>query len=93
MDDSAAGEIRDAMASVGSLGALEYIARGVAELPGRKCIVFFSEGFGGLFKDRGESGRIWHAMSRMLGRANAAGVVVYTIDARGLVTGGLDGGG
>ena len=44
--------LRDAMASVGSLGALEYIARGVAELPGRKCIVFFSEGFGGMFKDR-----------------------------------------
>ena len=89
VDDSAVGEIRDAMASVGSLGALEYIARGVAELPGRKCIVFFSEGFGGLFKDRGESGRIWHAMSRMLGRANGAGVVVYTIDARGLAAGGL----
>jgi VWFA-related protein len=89
VDDSATGEIRDAMASVGSLGALEYIARGVAELPGRKCIVFFSEGFGGLFKDRGESGRIWHAMSRMLGRANGAGVVVYTIDARGLVAGRL----
>jgi VWFA-related protein len=89
VDDSATGEIRDAMASVGSLGALEYIARGVAELPGRKCIVFFSEGFGGLFKDRGESGRIWHAMSRMLGRANGAGVVVYTIDARGLVPGRL----
>ena len=71
VDDSAVGEIRDAMASVGSLGALEYIARGVAELPGRKCIVFFSEGFGGMFKDRGESGRIWRAMSRMLGRANA----------------------
>jgi VWFA-related protein len=90
VDDSGAGEIRDEMASVGSLGALEYIARGVAELPGRKCIVFFSEGFSGIFTDRGESGRIWHAMSRMLGRANAAGVVVYTIDARGLATGGLD---
>jgi VWFA-related protein len=89
VDAGPVGEIRDATASVGSLGALEYIARGVAELPGRKCIVFFSEGFGGLFKDRGESGRIWHAMSRMLGRANGAGVVVYTIDGRGLATGGL----
>src|SRR5215218_6797438 len=89
VDASPASELRDAMASVGSLSALEYIARGVAELPGRKCIVLFSEGFGGLFKDRGESGRIWHAMSRMLGRANGAGVVVYTIDARGLVAGRL----
>jgi VWFA-related protein len=89
VDASGAGELRDAMASVGSLGALEYIARGVGELPGRKCIVFFSEGFGGIFKDRSESGRIWRSMARMLGRANAAGVVVYTVDARGLTTGGL----
>jgi VWFA-related protein len=89
VDDSPAGDLRDAMASVGSFGALEYIARGIAELPGRKCIVFFSEGFGGMFADRRESGRMWRAMTRMLGRANAAGVVVYTIDARGLVAGGL----
>jgi len=89
VDDSLTGDLRDAMASVGSLGALDYIARGVAELPGRKCIVFFSEGFSSMFHDRGESGRIWRAMSRMLSRANAAGVVVYTIDGQGLVTGGL----
>jgi hypothetical protein len=42
-----------------------------------------------MFKDRAESGRIWNAMTRMLGQANAAGVVVYTLDARGLATGGL----
>jgi VWFA-related protein len=89
VDASAAADLRDAMASVGSFGALEYIARGVAELPGRKCIVLMSEGFGGMFKDRQESGRMWRAMGRMLSRANAAGVVVYTIDARGLVAGRL----
>jgi VWFA-related protein len=89
VDASGAGDLRDAMASVGSFGALEYIARGIGELPGRKCIVFFSEGFGGIFKDRSESGRMWRAMARMLGRANAAGVVVYTIDARRLTAGRL----
>ncbi len=89
VDDSEAADLRAAMASVGSLGALEFIARGVAELPGRKCIVFMSEGFADLFADRGGSGRIWRSMSRMLGRANAAGVVVYTVDAQGLQTGGL----
>jgi VWFA-related protein len=82
-------DLRDAMASGGSLAALAYIARGVAELPGRKCIVFMSEGFSQLFDDRRESGRIWRNMSRMLGQANAAGVVVYTVDARGLATGGM----
>ena len=34
------------------------------------------------------SERIWKAMARMLSRANAAGVVIYTIDARGLQTAG-----
>ena len=89
VDASPVGELRDSMASVGSLNALEYIARGVAELPGRKCIVLFSEGIANMFTDRGESGRIWRAMSRALGGANAAGVVVYTIDPRGLVSGAL----
>ncbi len=86
-------QLHDTLTSVGSMGALEYIARGVSLLPGRKCIVYFSEGLRSIFDDRmgtgdsrgAGSGRIWRAMERMLSRANAAGVVIYTIDARGLV--------
>jgi VWFA-related protein len=89
VDDGPVGELRDAMASVGTLGAVEYVAHGIAELPGRKCIIFVSEGFTQLFIDRGESGRIWRALTRMLGQVNAAGAVLYTIDAKGLQTGGL----
>jgi len=89
--------LHDTLSSVGSLAALEFIARGVAQLPGRKCIVYFSEGFASIFQDRmgiddshgGGSERIWKAMARMLSRANAAGVVIYTLDARGLQTGSL----
>ena len=52
------------------MAALEYIARGVSLLPGRKCIVYFSEGSHSLFDDRmgtgdsrgAGSGRIWAAM-------------------------------
>jgi VWFA-related protein len=88
-------QLHDTLASVGSMGALEYIARGVSQLPGRKCIIYFSEGSQSLFSDRMGSGssrgagseRIWRAMTRMLSRANAAGVVIYTVDARGLMTG------
>jgi len=89
VDDSEVGRLRDAMASVGSLGALEYVAHGMSELPGRKSIVFVSEGFTQLFVDRVDSGRMWRALSRMLGQVNAAGVVIYTLDARGLQTGAL----
>jgi VWFA-related protein len=84
--------LHDNLASVGSLAALEFIARGVSELPGRKCIVFFSEGFDLMFDDHlAGSARIWSAMSRMLAGANAAGVVINTIDGRGLSTGRLAG--
>ena len=60
--------------------------------PGGSASWYFSEGFQSIFRDRmgigtDGSGRIWNAMSRMLDHANAAGVVIYTIDARGLQTG------
>jgi VWFA-related protein len=88
-------QLHDTLTSVGSMGALEYIARGASQLPGRKCIIYFSEGLPSMFDDRmgtgasrsTGSGRIWRAMARMLSRANAAGVVIYTVDARGLATG------
>jgi VWFA-related protein len=84
--------LQNSLASVGSLAALEFIAQGAAELPGRKCIVFFSEGFNQIFNDRQEgSQRIWDAMARMLARANAAGVVINTVDSRGLVALGVPG--
>ena len=91
-DPDSVERLHEAVASVGSLGALEFIARGVSELPGRKCIVFFSEGFNLMFNDRMTgSARIWSAMSRMLERANASGVVINTIDGRGLVAGSVAG--
>ena len=87
--DAAVGPLRDQMMAVGSLGAIEFVTRGMRQLPGRKSIVLFTESFGDIFGDRVESGQIWRALSRMLDRANRAGVVVYTVDPRGLQTGGL----
>jgi len=89
VDDGGAGALRDRIMAVGSLGAIEFVARGMQQLPGRKSIVLFSEGFGALFEDRQESGQIWRAMTRMLDRANRAGAVIYTVDPRGLQTAGL----
>jgi len=81
--------LRDRMLATGSLGAIEFVARGMQHLPGRKAIVLLAQGFGAMFEDRGESGQVWRALARMLDRANRAGVAIYTVDAGGLQTGGL----
>ena len=74
--------------TAGTLGALEYVLRGIEDLPGRKSVVFVSEGFDLGIRDAKVS-RIWSTFTRVMDRANRAGVVVYSIDARGLQTGGL----
>jgi VWFA-related protein len=81
-------ELRAEMNTAGTLGALEYVLRGIEALPGRKSVVFVSEGFDLGIRDAKIS-RTWSAFTRVMDRANRAGVVVYTLDARGLQTGGL----
>jgi VWFA-related protein len=76
-------ELRTEVTAAGSMGALEYVVRGMEPLPGRKSIVFVSEGFDLGIPDQKMS-RAWAAFTRVMERANRAGVVVYTLDARGL---------
>jgi VWFA-related protein len=80
-------EVRARVLATGSLGALEFVVRGVKDLPGRKAVVFASEGFD-LFERKGAVDA-WNAFVRLMDEANRAGVVVYTLDGRGLSTGGL----
>jgi hypothetical protein len=81
--------LRDDLISIGTLGALEYVIRGVETLPGRKAVVFVSEGFDLRFRER-QTSHVYSAFQRVMNHANRAGVVVYTIDPRGLQTGGLN---
>jgi VWFA-related protein len=80
--------LRTELATAGSLGALEYVLRGIETLPGRKSVLFVSEGFDLELRDA-QMSRRWSAFTRVMDRANRAGVVVYTIDPRGLEIGGL----
>jgi VWFA-related protein len=75
--------------SAASLDALRTIAVNIRELPGRKSIVFVSEGFPRMFASRLEGGVQWNALTRALDETNRAGVVIYPLDPRGLQTGGL----
>ncbi len=82
-----ADAFRNEVFTAGTLGAIQYIVRGVSELPGRKSVVVLSDGFRLTDADR-RYGRVWEALRSLVDSANRAGVVIYTIDARGLVAAG-----
>ncbi|MDQ4121068.1 MAG: VWA domain-containing protein [Acidobacteriota bacterium] len=79
--------------AVGTLGALNFIVKGMSELPGRKSIVLMSDGFRIFNRDvdgnPDASQRILQSLRRLTDLANRAAVVINTVDARGLQTLGL----
>ena len=80
--------LRSSMSAAGSLGALNLVVRGARELPGRKAVIFVSEGFS-LRDEDGIESRVRAAVDRVIDQATRAGVVIYSLDARGLQTAGL----
>ncbi len=79
------------MSAAGTLGALNLVVRGTRELPGRKAVILVSEGFQLLDNTdmRIPESRVRAALDRLVDQATRAGVVIYSLDARGLQTGGL----
>lgn len=74
---------------IGTLGALSHIVRGLKELPGRKAVLFISDGFSLIDRsDKVDPGmrRIKETLDRVADLASRSSVVVYTLDARGLAT-------
>lgn len=83
---------RESVFATGTLGAVNYVVRGMQELPGRKSIMLISDGFKLYEEDANgfrESGRVMNALRRLVDAANRASVVIYTLDARGLAITGL----
>jgi len=89
--EAATEEYRNENFSVGTLGALNYIIRGMDTLPGRKSLVLFSEGFQTYVQDGGmrTSNRIADALRFLADRANRSAVSIYTLDPRGLGVPGM----
>ncbi|HKQ99423.1 MAG TPA: VWA domain-containing protein [Pyrinomonadaceae bacterium] len=81
---------REDLFAVGTLGALNYVVRGMRELPGRKSVLLMSDGIK-IFNrdDPTRSTRVLDALRRLTDLANRSSVVIYTMDARGLQTVGL----
>jgi VWFA-related protein len=81
-------EFRNEIFTAGTLGAISYVIRGVADLPGRKSVIVLSDGFRLTDADGTYGGRVITAMQSLVDAANRASVVIHTIDARGLVVTG-----
>ncbi len=94
-------QVRDETFSVGTLGAISYVVRGLKELPGRKSILLVSDGFKiSSLEDPTQTNRSLlprfprnnlaaNKLSRLIDEANRASVVIYTMNATGLQTLGL----
>lgn len=80
-------DYQETIFSVGTLGAVNFVVRGLQELPGKKIAVLFSDGFS-LFTDDKKDNAVYLQMRRLIDQANRSSVVIYSLDARGLLTTG-----
>lgn len=75
--------------AVGTVGTMSRVISGMQELPGRKAVILFSEGFPIINADSKNNGisftdRVLDLTKLMADLANRSSVVIYTIDPRGL---------
>lgn len=71
----------------GTIGALRFIVEGMADLPGRKSAILFTDGFRILTQDEHgftQSGATIENLRRLVDDASRSSVVFYTVDARGI---------
>ena len=71
--------------AAGTLGAIQYVMRGIEQLPGRKAILLLSDGFRLTDADM-KYGRILDMMRSVADAASRSGVVVSGVDLRGLAS-------
>jgi VWFA-related protein len=77
----AISQLNENVYAAGTLGALNFVVRGLRELPGRKSVVLVSDGLR-IFSPGG-SEWVLNSLRRLTDLANRASVVIYTMDARG----------
>lgn len=85
-------EFRDDLFTEGTVGALNFVVRGMQDLPGRKSVVLLSHGFSLPASNRaGGTGhdRVAQRLRQLTDLANRSAVVFYAVDVRGLVYTGL----
>lgn len=78
-------DFQESIFGAGTLGTLKFMVNAMRELPGRKSVVLFSDGFSVFQKDEHgytEGGRVVEKLRVLVELANRASVVFYTVDAR-----------
>ncbi|HKP71015.1 MAG TPA: VWA domain-containing protein [Pyrinomonadaceae bacterium] len=84
-DLKAANPIEAGVYAQASIGAMRYIVQGMNELPGRKLMMLFSDGYDiGQDSAKNRTGNVYQALQDLVEFANRSSVVVYTFDTRGL---------
>lgn len=78
--------VESAPATDNTLRLLEGLMRTAAQMPGRKLVFFISDGF---YLNDVKTGAI-DRVKRVTDAAGKAGVVIYTLDARGIVSDSID---
>jgi len=91
---AAINEVREDLFSVGTLGAINFVVKGMDELPGRKAIMLFSDGFSictesNMRNDPERCTRMRDSIKQLTDLCNRAAVNIYSIDSRGLQTLGV----
>ena len=76
-----------AMTTANTYTALEAVMKSNARVPGRKLAFFVSDGF---LLETGHGPALREQLEEIIDSAQRAGVVIYTIDAKGLTTNMLD---
>lgn len=80
-------QFREDVFAVGTLGAVNYVVRGLRELPGRKSVLLISDGFRIYSRDDpSRNYRTLQRLQRLIDEAGRASVVIYTMNATGLQT-------
>jgi VWFA-related protein len=80
--------VKEISSALATLSAANLTLQAMRTLPGRKAVILVTEGFD-MYEDKTIEPRIQAALDALWDQAARAGVVIYTIEARGLQTGML----
>ena len=86
--------LQRSVSTAGSLAALNLVVQGARDVPGRKTVIFASEGFQLTIGTDAKNipdvdPRVRNSVDHVIDQATRSGVVIYAIDGQGLQTGGL----